>query len=114
MENQHQPGPIQTSARSNIFYFLYFLTFNTVPVARITLTCFSKANNGTRIIRKLSNTLPKNSLLTIYKSSIRPHLDYCDIIYDQSNNESFCTEIESIQYNSALLGAIKGTSHTKL
>ena len=62
------------------------------------------------------NTLPRKSLLTIYKSFIRPHLDYCDIIYDQPNNESFCTKIEHIQYNAALAitGAIKGTSQTKL
>ena len=54
--------------------------------------------------------------MTIYKSFIRPHLDYCDIIYDQPNNESFCTKIEHIQYNSALAitGATKETSQTKL
>ena len=28
-QNQHRPWSIQTNARSNIFYFLYFLTFNT-------------------------------------------------------------------------------------
>ena len=61
-------------------------------------------------------TLPRNFPLAIYKSFIRPHLDYCDIIYDQPNNESFCTKIEHIQYNAALAitGAIKGTSQTKL
>ena len=76
----------------------------------------SKANKGIGIIKRLSNTLPRKSLLTIYKSFIRPHLDYCDIIYDQPNNESFCTKIEHIQYNAALAitGAIKGTSQTKL
>ena len=76
----------------------------------------SKAKKGIGIIKRLSNTLPRNSLLTIYKSFIRPHLDYCDIIYDQPNNESFCTKIEHIQYNAALAitGAIKGTSQTKL
>ena len=75
-----------------------------------------KANKGIGIIKRLSNTLPRKSLLTIYKSFIRPHLDYCDIIYDQPNNESFCTKIEHIQYNAALAitGAIKGTSQTKL
>ena len=47
--------------------------------------------------------------MTIYKSYIRPHLDYCDVIYDQPHNESFCKKIESIQYNSALAitGVIK-------
>ena len=71
-----------------------------------------KANKGIGIIKRLSNTLHGKSLLTIYKSFIRPHLDYCDIIYDQPNNESFCTKIERTQYNAALAitGAIKGTS----
>ena len=75
-----------------------------------------KANQGIGIIKRLSNTLPRKSLLTIYKSFIRSHLDYCGIIYDQPNNESFCTKIECIQYNATLVitGAIKGTSQTKL
>ena len=43
-----------------------------------------------------------NAMLTIYKSFVRPHLDYGDIIYDQRQNESFCNKLESIQYNAAL------------
>ena len=55
----------------------------------------------------------KNCLLTIYKSFIRSHLEYCDIIYDQPNSESFCSEIEQIQYNTTLvmIGAIKEISY---
>ena len=58
----------------------------------------------------------ESSFLNIYKSFIRPHLDYCDVIYDQPNNKSFCSKIEWIQYNAALAitGAIRGTSQTKL
>ena len=76
----------------------------------------SKANKGIGIIKRLSHTLPRKYLITIYKSFIRPHLDYCDVIYDQPNNESFCSKIEQIQYNAALAitGAIRGTSQTKL
>ena len=75
-----------------------------------------KANKDIGIIKRLSNTLPRNSLLTIYKSFIRPHLNYCNLVYDQPNNESFCIKIEHIQYNAALAitVAIKGTSQTKL
>ena len=60
--------------------------------------------------------IPRNSLLTIYKSFISPHLDYCDIIYHQPNNGSLCEKIESIQCQAALAitGAIHGTSQTKL
>ena len=76
----------------------------------------AKANKGIGLIRKLAHVLPEQSLLTIYKSFIRPHLDYGDIIYDQPNNESFCNLIEKVQYNAALAitGAIKGTSQLKI
>ena len=66
--------------------------------------------------KKLQNRLPRQVLLTIYKSLVRPHLDSGDIIYDQTNNESFCQKLESYQYNAALAitGAIRGTSQTKI
>ena len=48
-----------------------------------------KANKGIELIHKLAHVVPRQSLLTIYKSFIRHHLDYGDIIYDQPNNESF-------------------------
>ena len=67
-------------------------------------------------LHKLYNLIPRNALLTIYKSFIRPHLDYGDFIYDQPHNESFCSKIESIQYNAALAitGCIKGTSRDRI
>ena len=34
------------------------------------------------LLRKLQSTLPRTSLITIFKSYIRLHLDYGDIIYD--------------------------------
>ena len=75
-----------------------------------------KANKGIGLIRKIAHILPRQSLLTIYKSFIRPHLDYGDIIFYQPNNESFCNLIEKFQYNAALAitGAIKGTSQLKI
>ena len=110
-------------------------TFNTVPVAcaacqkhiglyldeKLNLNHhinvkISKANKGIGITKRLSHNLPRKSLITIYKSFIRPHLDYYDVIYDQPNNESFCSKIIQIQYNAALAitSAIRGTSQTKL
>ena len=44
-----------------------------------------KAVKGISAIKKLNVTLPRSSLLTIYKSFIRRHLEYGDIIYDQPN-----------------------------
>ena len=60
--------------------------------------------------------MPRKYLLIIYKSFIRPHLDYADVIYHQPHNESFTNKIESVQYNAALAitGAIKGTSRERL
>ena len=76
----------------------------------------SKANKGIGVIKRLYNYLPRKSLLIIYKSYIRPHLDYGDIIYDQPHNDSFCRMIESVQYNAslAITGAIKGSSRERL
>ena len=68
------------------------------------------------LLREFQGILPRTSLITIYKLFARPHLDYGDIIYDQTFNESFHQRIESIQYNAAIAitGAIRGTSSEKL
>ena len=68
----------------------------------------SKAYRGNGVIKKLQNNLPRQSLLTIYKSFIRPHLDYGDVVCDQPHNETFCSKLESVQYNAAI--AIMGQS----
>ena len=75
-----------------------------------------KVNKGIGLLRKLRYSFPRKSLITIYKSFIRPHFDYADIIYDQPYNDSFSQHIESFQYNAALAitGAIRGTSQDKL
>ena len=77
---------------------------------------FNKVNKTIGLLHKLRNTLPKLPSFTIYKSFIRPHLDYGDITYDQPYNVSFHQKLESIQYNSALAitGATRGMSTEKL
>ena len=80
----------------------------------------SKANRSIGIIKKVEMKkklkLPKNALLTIYKSFVRSYLDYGDIVCNQPTNDSLCKKLESVQYNAALAitGAIKGTSRVKL
>ena len=76
----------------------------------------TKASKGIGVIKKLNNVLPRKALLTIYKSFVRPHLDYGDILYHQPYNESINSKLESIQYNAAfaITGTIKGTSRSKL
>ena len=68
------------------------------------------------LLRKFQEILLRQSLIRIYKSFIRPHLDYGDIVYDRAFNESFHKYLESIQYNAAIVitGAIRGTSSEKL
>ena len=68
------------------------------------------------LIRRVSINLPRNALLTIYKSFVRPNLHYGDILYDKSNNEHFQNKLEKVQYRAffAITGRIQGTSRTKL
>ena len=63
-------------------------------------------------MKRLSLTLSRKQLLTIYKAFVRSHLDYADIIYDKPFNESFKEKLEKVQCSAALIvtGAIKGTS----
>ena len=75
-----------------------------------------KCNRMIGLIRRLSINLPRNVLLAIYKSFVRPHLDYGDILYDKPNNENFQNKLENVQYRACLeiTGAIQGTSRIKL
>ena len=75
-----------------------------------------KISKTVGLLRKFQGILPRTSLITIYKLFAKPHLDYGDIIYDQTFHESFHQRIESIQYNAAIAitGAIRGTSSKKL
>ena len=85
-----------------------------------------KAKKYIGIIKHLSRYLPLKTLTQMYKSFIRPHLDYCDIIYHEphKSDETTCAltltsqmeDVERIQYKAALAvsGAWKGSSRTKL
>ena len=87
------------------------------------------------MIKHLSKYLPIKTLILMYKSLIRPHFDYCDVIFHipPSNNGAFdngnvnvinnirtlhvlMTKIESVQYQAALAitGTWQGTSRVKL
>ena len=87
------------------------LNFNTHIDQKI-----KKCNKLIGLIRRPFVNLPRNALLTIYKSFIRPHLDYGDILYDKPNNENFQNKIEKVQYRAclAITGAIQGTSREKI
>ena len=87
------------------------LNFNEHIESKIT-----KCNKIIGLIKFFSLILHRKSLLTIYKSFVRPNLDYADIIYYKPLNESLKRKIKMVQYNAALIitGAFKGTSHDKI
>ena len=76
----------------------------------------NKVNKTIGLLRKLQCVLPREALLTIYKSFVRPHLVYGDVVYDKYHNNSLHQKPESIQYNAALAitGIIRGSSREKL
>ena len=78
-------------------------------------TIFQKINRTIGLLRKLQTLFPRALLITIYKLFIRPHLDYADMIYNQTFNMSFQQKMETIQYNIALTitGTIRGSSREK-
>ena len=100
------------SRKKNIHYPP--ILFNNLPVKRVQFhrhlgltldsqlnfnehisSTLSIVNKLTAVLRKLQTVLPRHSLLTIYKAFIRPHLDYCDVIYDKIFNESWHKKLES-------------------
>ena len=77
---------------------------------------FSRVNKTIDLLRKFQPSLPRKSLVTIYKSFISPHLNYVDVVYDRASKESFHQSLEYLQYSAAIAitGAIRGKSSEKL
>ena len=85
-----------------------------------------KAKRNVGIIKHLNKYLPLKTLEQMYKSLVRPHLEYCDIIYHEPpiiqqpplgvSLPTHMKKIESVQYLAALAvtGAWKGSSRVKL
>ena len=68
------------------------------------------------MMKKFFPSVSRQSLLTVYKSFVRPILNYTDIIYDKPHKDSFIEKLERVQYNACLVitGAFKGTSRERL
>ena len=60
-----------------------------------------KTSKSAGLFRKFRNFLPRPSLLQIYKSFVRSHLGYDDMIYDKAFIGYFQKKLESTQYNAA-------------
>ena len=75
-----------------------------------------KVNKTIGLLRKLQNNLLWAPLLAVYKLFIKPHLDYDDILYDQTLNNFFHEKLESIEYNGviAITVAKRGNSRENL
>ena len=67
------------------------------------------------MLQKFNNRLPWSSLISIYTSFVRPHLDYGDVIFDKTYNNFFQQKLESDQNKAslAITGATKGSSTEK-
>ena len=92
----------------------------------------NKTKKTIGMIKYLNKYLPLKTLILMYKSLVRPHFDYCDVIFHvppvnngifDNINERINThlsplmaKIERIQYKAALAitGTWKGTSRVKL
>ena len=86
----------------------------------------SKARKGLGIIKSVSHFLTIKTLDQIFKMYIRPHLDFCDVIYHQAcitgpfdsslNLNCLMNTLERIQYHAALAitGTWKGTNISKI
>ena len=95
----------------------------------------TKASQGIGVMKFMSAYAPRFTLEQIFKSYVRPHLEYGDIIFHQTpmetdettNEKQICPlstehindlmmKLESIQYQAALsiTGGWKGTNRTKL
>ena len=76
----------------------------------------SKVYKTIGLLRKFQSVLSRPSLVLLYKTFIRPHINYEDIIYDQAYRESLHQKLEIIQYNAelAIISAMRGTSREKL
>ena len=83
-----------------------------------------KAKKAVGIIKHLSRFLPIKTLDQMYKALVRPHLDYCDVIYHIPSKQdqlggilnSLMVTAEKVQYLAALAitGAWQGSSRSKL
>ena len=85
-----------------------------------------KAKKNTGILKHLSNFFPLKTLDQMYKALVRPHLDYCDIIYHIPSImhqpplgrtlNILMEKVERVQYQAALsiTGAWQGSSRSKI
>jgi hypothetical protein len=75
----------------------------------------SKANRCIGLLRRINRDVPRECLEILYKSMIRPILEYCDIVYD-GTTDTHLKRLEATQRQAAITcaSAYKHTSHETL
>ena len=115
-------------AKINRWAFKWKMSFNPDPKNQAQEVIFSqicKAISHPQLVFNNNNVIQATSqkhlgiilhTRSFYKAFVRPHLDYCDILYDKAHNASFHQKLESFQYNAclAITEAIHGSSREKL
>ena len=71
-------------------------------------TILNMTNRTIGLLCKLQSLLPKVALITIYKAFVRPHLNYSDVVYNQTFNTSCHEKLHSVQYLSHFNWSNKG------
>ena len=80
-----------------------------------TLNVIVKTNKRMLILRSYKNFLPRKALIQIYKTMIRPIIEYIDALYSNAPL-SLCNMFENIQRQAAVIctGAYHHTSYNAL
>ena len=60
----------------------------------------SKMARNIGIIKRIRNFIPKESLLTLYRTLVEPYLRYCNIVWGQCN-ETLLDKLQTLQYKAA-------------
>ncbi len=74
-----------------------------------------KASKKLNVLKSMKHRLDRSTLISLYKSLIRPVMEYADVIWDGCS-EYESNILEGVQYEAAhvVTGAIKGTSKGRL
>ena len=84
----------------------------------------SKAKKALGRLKLLSKYLTTRTLDLMYKSFVRPHMDFCDVIYHEPSKDSvfgqmltkLMEDVEKLQYKAALIatGTWQGSNRLKV
>ena len=76
---------------------------------------YEKVSKRFNLLKRFKYRLSRETLTKLYKSFIRPVMEYADVLWDGCSF-SLSDLLEHVQYQSAIVvtGAMKGTSRARL